>query len=97
MANPLLHSTPDELCDKFQLFLAADLKEKGDPDLPSVCSNYWPPIAALSLCFNHLVLSTFRKCRSEIPQPVSTTQYSILRENPLLLKFMKNERISCLT
>ena len=31
----------------------ANLKGKGNPDLPWVCSNYWPPIVALSLCYNH--------------------------------------------
>ena len=36
--------------------------------LPLVCSNYWHPNVALSLCFNHLVLSTFWQCRSAIPQ-----------------------------
>jgi hypothetical protein len=46
----------------------ANLKGKENLDLSSVCSNYWPPIVALSLCFNHLVLSTFRQCRSAIPQ-----------------------------
>jgi hypothetical protein len=25
----------------------ANLKGKGNPDLPLVCSNYWPPIVAL--------------------------------------------------
>ena len=66
----------------------ANLKGKENPDLPSVCSNYWPPNVALSLCFNHLVLSTFRQCRSAIPQrsakPIAsihhTVQYS--QRNP---------------
>ena len=44
------------------------LKGKENPDLPSVCSNYWPPTVALSLCFNHLVLSTFWQSRSAIPK-----------------------------
>ena len=44
------------------------LKGKENPDLPLVCSNYWPPNVALSLCFNHLVFSTFRQCRSAIPK-----------------------------
>ena len=30
--------------------------------------NYWPPIVALSLCFNHFVLSTFRQCRFANPK-----------------------------
>ena len=36
-------------------FNPANLKGKANPDLPSVCSNYWPPNVALSLC-NHLVI-----------------------------------------
>ena len=36
----------------------ANLKGKGNPDLPLVCSNYWPPIVSLILWFNHLVLGT---------------------------------------
>ena len=55
------------------------LKGKENPDLPSVCSNYWPPNVALSLCFNHLVLSTFWQCRSAIPKrsakPIASIQY----------------------
>ncbi len=58
-----------------------ELKEKGNPDLPSVCSNYWPPIEALSLCFNHLVLLTFRQCRSAIPQssakPIASIHHTV--------------------
>ena len=54
-----------------------NFKGKGNPDLPLVCSNYWPPIAALSLCFNHLVFSTFRQCRSAIPQRSAKPIYSI--------------------
>ena len=59
---------------------------KGNPDLPLVCSNCWPPIVALSLCFNHLILSTFRQSPRDPPctQPVSTTQQSILGETPSL-------------
>ena len=58
-----------------------DLKGKGNPDLPSVCSNYWPPIMALSLCFNHLVLSTFWQCRSAIPKrsakPIASIHHTV--------------------
>ena len=43
-------------------------KGKENPDLPSVCTNYWPPNVALSLCFDHLVLSTFWQSRSAIPK-----------------------------
>ena len=70
MADPLLESFgehPNALVTNFS-HLLANLNGKGDPDLPSVCSSYWPPIVALSLCFNPLVLSTFRQCRSAIPQ-----------------------------
>ena len=44
------------------------LKGKENPDLPLVCSNYWPPNVALSLYFNHLVLSTFQQSMSAIPK-----------------------------
>ena len=44
-----------------------NLKGKENPDLPSVCSNYWPPNVALSLYFNHLVLSAMQVC---IPQEI---------------------------
>ena len=43
-----------------------EIKGKGNPNLTWVCSNYWPPIVALSLCFNHLILPTFRQCRCAI-------------------------------
>ena len=46
----------------------ANLKGKQNPDLTSVCSNYCPPNLSLGLWFNHLVLSTFRQCRSAILQ-----------------------------
>ena len=70
MANPLLESfgEPTRICVINSSRPPTDLKGKGNPDLPSVCSNYWPPIVALSLCFNPLVLSTFRQCRSAIPK-----------------------------
>ena len=44
-----------------------DLKGKENPDLPLVCSNYWPPIMAFCLCFNYLILSTFRQCSQMRP------------------------------
>ena len=62
-ANPLLQSfgeSPKASVTNSSRPLT-DLKGKGNPDLPSVCSNYWPPIVALSLYFNHLVLSTFQQ------------------------------------
>ena len=70
MANPLLESfgeSPKAWVTNSSR-PPANLKGKENPDLPSVCSNYWPPNVALSLCFNHLVLSTFRQCRSAIPK-----------------------------
>ena len=48
--------------------LLVNLKGKGNPDLPLVCSNYRPPTVALSLCFNHLLLSTFRQYSLQTPQ-----------------------------
>jgi hypothetical protein len=57
------------------------LKGKENPDLPSVCSNYWPPNMALSLYFNHLVLSTFRQSRSAIPnrsaKPIASKHHTV--------------------
>ena len=69
-ANPLLESFGETLriCVTDSSRPLTDLKGKENPDLPSVCSNYWPPNVALSLCFNHLVLSTFRQCRSAVPK-----------------------------
>ena len=63
MVNPLLESFGES-----PKAFVTNLKGKENPDLPSVCSNYWPPNVALSLCYNHLVLLTFRQCRSAIPQ-----------------------------
>ena len=61
MANTLLESfeEPPKACMTNSSRPLANLKGKENPDLPSVCSNYWPPNMALSLCFNHLVLLTF--------------------------------------
>ena len=72
------------------------LKGKENPDLPSVCSNYWPPNVALSLCFNHLVFSTFRQSRFAIPKrsakPIAsiyhTVQCSALGETPTLIDYV---------
>ena len=70
VANSLLESfgEPPKACVTNSSRPLANLKGKGNPDLQSVWSNYWPPIVALSLSFNHLVLSTFQQCRSAIPQ-----------------------------
>ena len=58
-------------------------------DRKLVCSNCWPPIVALSLCFSHLVLLTFRQCRSAMPQrsskAIAITQYSTLTETPSIM------------
>ena len=82
-ANPLLESfgeTP-RICVTDSSRPLTDLKEKGNPDLPSVCSNYWPPIVALSLYFNHLVLSTFQQCRSAMPKrsakPIASIHHTV--------------------
>ena len=50
-----------------------NLKGKGNTDLPSVCSNYQ--------FVYHLVLSTFRQCRSTIPQrsakPIASIHHTV--------------------
>ena len=82
-ANPLLESfgEPPRTRMTNSSRSPTDLKEKGNPDLLSVCSNYWPPIVALSLCFNHLVLSTFRQRRSAIPKrstkPIASIHHTV--------------------
>ena len=57
MANPPLESLGElpEACvtNSSPHHTPVNLKGKGNSDLLSV---YWPPIVALSLCFNHLVL-----------------------------------------
>jgi hypothetical protein len=70
VANPLLESfgEPPKAFVTNTSRPPANIKGKGNPNLPLVCSNYWPPIVALSLCFNHLVLLTFWQCRFAIPQ-----------------------------
>ena len=87
MANPLeSFGESPKACVTNSNRLPAKLKGKGNPDLPSVCSNYWPPIVALSLCltiwyfrpFSNAGLQSPRNLPS--PQPLSTTQFSTLRE-----------------
>jgi hypothetical protein len=83
MANPLLESfgEPQKACVTNSSHPLANLKGKENLDLSSVCSNYWPPNVALSLCFNHLVLSTFRQCRFAIPQrsakPIASIRHTV--------------------
>ena len=45
MANPLLESFREPLKAGVtnSSHPPVNLKGKGNPDLPSVCSNYWPP------------------------------------------------------
>ena len=81
VANPLLESfgEPPKYCVTNSSHPLVNLKEKGYPDLQSVCSNYWPSNVALSLCFNHLVLLTFWQCRYTIPRrsakPIASIHY----------------------
>ena len=86
MANPLLDSfgKSPKACVTNSSHPPANLKGKENPDLPLVCLNYWPPIVALSLCFNHLVLSTFWQHwqrRSAIPQrsakPIASIHHTV--------------------
>ena len=53
-ANPMLESFEEspKACMTNSSFPSANLKGKENRDLSSVCSNYWPPIVALSLRFN---------------------------------------------
>ena len=82
-ANPLLESFGEspKACVTNSSYPPVNLKGKENPNLPSVCSNYWSPNVALSLCFNHLGLSNFRKCRSAIPQrsakPIASIHYTV--------------------
>jgi hypothetical protein len=83
MANPLLESfgEPPRIRVTNSSCPPTDLKGKETPDLPLVCSNYWPPIMALSLCFNHLVILTFRQCRFAIPKrsakPIASIHHTV--------------------
>ena len=90
MANPVLKSFGEspKACVTNSSRPPEKLKGKENPDLPSVCSNYWPPNVALSLYFNQMVLSTFQQSISasprDLPSPelVSNTQYGALGETP---------------
>ena len=83
LANPVLESFGEspKACVTNSSCPPEKLKEKENPYLPSVCSNYWPPNVALSLCFNHLVLSTFWQCRSAIPKrsakPIASFHHTV--------------------
>ena len=48
IANPLLESfgEPPKACVTNSNSPPANLKGKGNPDMPQVCSNYWPPNVA---------------------------------------------------
>ena len=52
MANPVLESFGEspKACVTNSSRPPEKLKGKENPDLPLVCSNYWPPNMALSLC-----------------------------------------------
>ena len=81
MANPLLESfkEPSKILTTNS---SRPLTSKGkEPDLPLVCSNYWPPIVALSLCFNHLAMQVCNP--QEMHKPIASIHHteSILREN----------------
>ena len=67
MANPLLESfrEPPKACVTNSSRTPAHLKGKGNPDLPSVCSNYWPPIMALSLIVSDLFQNQLHHCVME--------------------------------
>ena len=94
MANPVLESFREspKACATNSSHPPEKLKGKENPDLPSVCSNYWPPNVALSLCFNRLVLLTFQKCRSAIPKrsakPIARFHHTVL--NSLVLSGLTN-------
>ena len=90
-ANPLLESFGEspKTCVTNSSRPSAKLRGKGNPHLPSFCSNYWPPIVALSLCLNHLVLSTFQQCRSAMPKrsakPIASIRHTVVSlEKPLV-------------
>ena len=83
MANPLLESfgEPPRIRLTNSSRPLTGLKGKGNSDLPSVCSNYWPPVVARSLCFSHLVLWTFRQCKSAISKrsakPIASIHHTV--------------------
>ena len=82
MANPLLHSfgEPPRILATNSNSPPIDLKKKGNTDLPSVCSNYWPPIAALSLT---LTIWYFWPFYEKLRYVVKT--YHCVVDNPHLL------------
>ena len=83
LANPLLESFGEspKACVTNSSHPPAKHKGKENLDMPLVCSNYWPPNVARSLCFNHLVLSTFQQCRSAITQrsakPIASIHHTV--------------------
>ena len=87
VANPLLQSfgKPPKACVSNSSRPLANVKVKGNSDLPSVWSIYWHPIVALSLCFNHFILLAFQKCRFEIPPEIcqALSQYPPHSTDPL--------------
>ena len=107
MANPLIESFGEspKACVTNSSCPPANLKGKENPDLPSVCSNYYTGLLTwLSVCvLNHLVLSTFRQCRSAIPQrsakPITSIHRtvwpnSLVRRPPWLhASSVKNKKI----
>ena len=70
MANPLLESfrEPPKTHVANSSHPPANLKGKGNPDLPSVCSNHWASYCG-SVCVLTFwyVLSNFRQCKSAVP------------------------------
>ena len=98
MANPVLESFGEspKACVTNSSHPPEKLKSKENPDLQSVCLNYWPPIVALSLCFNHLVLSSFRQCRSAMPKGSAKPIASIHRtvqcpwRNPYVIALVRH-------
>ena len=103
MANPFLESLgePPKACMTKSSHPTANLKEKGNSDLPLLCLNYLSPILWLLVCVFTIWYFRPLAMQKEICQahnyPVSTTQYSIDGENPMLLKFMTIEQISSST
>ena len=59
-------------------FNPANLKGKANPDLPSICSNYWPPNVALSLC-NHLVIEFNIQYRNFVNLPMVQFDFPIFK------------------
>ena len=83
MANPVLESFGEspKACVTNSSRPPEKLKGKENPDMPSVCSNYWPPSVALSFRpFGNAGLQSPR----DPPSPVATTQWSIIGETSSL-------------